>query len=94
MKICGRLLDFPSVIKRREVFTPKRLPASKHGVKSAGITNQEAEMIGGFVISDIVFGCDNPTYNPSPVQELSLLNQFSGITTLQSLVLEKQCKGA
>ena len=49
---------------------------------------------GGFVISDIVFGCDDPTYNPSPVRELSLLTQFSGITTLQSLVLEKQCKGA
>ena len=28
---------------------------------------------GGFVISDIVFGCDDPTYNPSPVWELSLL---------------------
>ena len=49
---------------------------------------------GGFVISDIVFGCDDPTYNPSPVRELSLLTQFSGITTLQSLVSEKQCKGA
>ena len=49
---------------------------------------------GGFIISDIVFGCDNPTYNPSPVRELSLLTQFSGITTLQSLVSEKQCKGA
>ena len=49
---------------------------------------------GGFVISDIVFGCDDPIYNPSPVQELSLLNQFSSFTTLQSLVLEKQFKGA
>ena len=49
---------------------------------------------GGFVISDKVFGCDNPTYNPSPVRELSLLTEFSGITTLQSLVLEKQWKGA
>ena len=48
----------------------------------------------GFVISDKVFGCDDPTYNPSPVRELSLLTQFSGITTLQSLVLEKQCKEA
>ena len=26
----------------------------------------------GFVISDIVFGCDDPIYNPSPVEELSL----------------------
>ena len=49
---------------------------------------------GGFVISDKVFGCDDPTYNRSPVQELSLLTQFLGITTLQSLVLEKQCKRA
>ena len=37
---------------------------------------------------------DDPTYNPSPVQELSLLTQFSSITTLQSLVSEKQCKAA
>ena len=49
---------------------------------------------GGFVISDIVFGCEDPRYNPSPVRELSLLTEFSGFTTLQSLVLEKQCKGA
>ena len=49
---------------------------------------------GGFVISDIIFGCDDPTYNPSTVQELSLLTQYSGIATLQSLVLEEQCKGA
>ena len=34
------------------------------------------------------------TYNPSPVRELSLLTQFSGFTTLQSLVLEKHFKGA
>ena len=49
---------------------------------------------GGFVISNIVFGCDDPTYNPNPIRELSLLTQFSGITTLEALVLEKQCKGA
>ena len=49
---------------------------------------------GSFVISDKVFGCDDPTDNPSPVRELILLTQFSGITTLQSLVSEKQCKGA
>ena len=30
---------------------------------------------------------------PHTVQEFSLLTQFSGITTLQSLVSEKQCKG-
>ena len=46
----------------------------------------------GFVISGIVFLYDDPMYNPNPVQELSLLTQFSGITTLQSLFLEKQCK--
>ena len=49
---------------------------------------------GGFVISDIIFGCDDPTNNPSPVRELSMLTQFSGFTSLQSLVLEKHCKGA
>ena len=37
---------------------------------------------GGFVISDIVFGWDTPTYNPSLVWELSLLTQFSGFTNL------------
>ena len=47
----------------------------------------------GFVISDKVFGCDDPTYKPSPVEQLGLLIQFSGIATLQSLVLEKQWKG-
>ena len=36
----------------------------------------------GFVISDIVFGCENPPSNPSPVRDLSLLIQFSSITTL------------
>ena len=46
----------------------------------------------GFIILDIVFGCDNYTYNPSPVPELSLLIQFSVFTTLQSLISEKQCK--
>ena len=45
---------------------------------------------GGLVILDIVFECDNPTYNSSPVRELNV----SDITTLQSLVLEKQCKRA
>ena len=51
-------------------------------------------LLGGFVISDIVFGCDDPTYNPSPVRKMSLLTQFSGITSLQSLVLETQYNGA
>ena len=47
---------------------------------------------GGLVISDIVFGCHDLTYNPSLVQELSLLTQVSSITTLQSFVSEKKCK--
>ena len=47
---------------------------------------------GGFVISDIDFGCDSPTRNLSPVRELNLLIQFSGITILQCLVSEKQWK--
>ena len=45
-------------------------------------------MQGGFANSDTVFGCDNLTHNPSSVQILSLVTQFSGLTTLQSLVLE------
>ena len=47
-----------------------------------------------FVILGIGFGFDDLTFNPSPAQELSFLTQFSGITILQSLVLEKQYKGA
>ena len=35
---------------------------------------------GDFVNLDSVFGYDNPTQNPSPVQELSLLTQCSGFT--------------
>ena len=47
---------------------------------------------GVFIISDTVFGYDNPTYNPSGVRELPLLT-FVRFTFLHSLVLEKQCKG-
>ena len=36
-----------------------------------------------------VYWCDDPTYNPSRVQEMSLLSQFLGITILQSLASEK-----
>ena len=39
----------------------------------------------GFVTSEIVFGCDISTYNPIPVQELSLLSRNSGI--LQPCIL-------
>ena len=39
-------------------------------------------MQGGFVNSDIVFGCDDSTHNPSSVWMLSLFTQFSGLTTL------------
>lgn len=49
---------------------------------------------GFSVMSDIAFEFDNPTYNPSVIQKLSLLTQFLGIATLQSLVLDKKCKGA
>ena len=50
-------------------------------------------MQGGFVNSDIAFGCDDPTHNPSSVQILSLLTQFSGLTTLQSLVVREALQG-
>ena len=50
-------------------------------------------MQGGFVNSDIFFGCDDPTHNPSSVQILSLLTQFSGLTTLQSLVSGEALQG-
>ena len=50
-------------------------------------------MQGGFVNSDIVFGCDDPTHSPNSVQILSLLTQFSVLTTLQSLVLGETLQG-
>ena len=46
----------------------------------------------GFVISDVVFGHENLTYNPNPAQELNLFIEFSGFTTLQSLVSKKQSR--
>ena len=51
-------------------------------------------MQGGFVNSDIGLGCDYPTYNPSSVQILSLLTQFSGLITMQSLVSGEALQGA
>ena len=51
-------------------------------------------VLQGFVISDIVFWCDHPTDNPSPLTVCQLIlltdfvNEFSGITTLQSVVSE------
>ena len=47
-------------------------------------------MQGGFVNSDIVFGSDDPTHNPSSVRILSPLTQFPGLTTLRSLVSGEQ----
>ena len=42
----------------------------------------------------VVFEFDDPTHNPSSVRILSLLIQFSGLTTLQSLVLGEAWLGA
>ena len=33
----------------------------------------------GFVISELVFGSDNPTHNPSAVLELSLLTKIQAL---------------
>ena len=41
---------------------------------------------GTFVISDIVFGYDHPTYSPFSIQELSVLTQFCGNTTLPAVL--------
>ena len=41
---------------------------------------------GTFVISDIVFGYDHPTYSPFSIRKLSVLTQFSGITTLPAVL--------
>ena len=49
----------------------------------------------GIVISDIVFGCGDPKYNPSPETRIEFANKIcSGFATLQFFVSEKQCKGA
>ena len=52
-------------------------------------------VLQGFVISHIVFGYEDPTYNPKSYAVIEFFfTQFSGIKTVQSLILEKQCKGA
>ena len=82
-----------STILHTSCFTEK-FECSLESARKKKFDNIFFFLQGGFVISDKVFGCDDPTYNPSPVRELSLLTQFSGFTTLQSLVSEKHCKGA
>ena len=78
----------PTIIHHTSFFT------AKFKFFSGSTINFDGFVMGFCVILDIVFGCDNATYNPSPVWELSLLTQFAGITTLESLVLKKQYKGA
>ena len=48
----------------------------------------------GFINSDIAFGCEDPTNNPSSIWISSLPNQFSGLTTLQSLVSGEALQGS
>ena len=43
-------------------------------------------MHGGFVISDIVFGCDKSICNPSSVWILGMLTEISSLTALWLLV--------
>ena len=81
-----------TILHHTSFFTEKF--KSSPGSTKKNLTFFYFSLQGGFVISDTVFGCDNPTYNPSPVQELSFITQFSGFTTLQSFVSEKHCKGA
>ena len=69
-KIMSAILHHTSFFYSKDEVFPQDLP------------NIFMVLQGGFVISDKVFGCDNPVHNPSPVQELSLLTQFSGIATL------------
>ena len=83
-----------SAILHHTSFFTEKFECSPKSTKKKNFDSFFFFLQGGFVISDIVFGCDDPTYNPSPVRELSLLTQFSGFTTLQSLVSEKHCKGA
>ena len=77
----------PKMLRHISFFT------AKFKFFSQDLSNIFMVLQGGFVISDKVFGCDDPTYNRSPVWELSLLTQFSGITTLQSLVLGSNARG-
>ena len=35
--------------------------------------NKKIVLEAGLIISSLIFGCDDPKYNPSPVKESSLL---------------------
>ena len=50
-------------------------------------------MLGGFVNSDIVFECEDPSNKPSSVWILSLVTQFSVLTILQSLISREALQG-
>ena len=72
-KIMSTILHHTSFFNAKFKFFPQDLP------------NIFLVLQGVFVISDNAFGCDEPTYNTSPVWKLSLLTQFSGFTTLHLL---------
>ena len=72
-KIMSTILHHTSFFNAKFKFFPQDLP------------NIFLVLEGVFVISDNAFGCDEPTYNTSPVWKLSLLTQFSGFTTLHLL---------
>ena len=72
-KIMSTILHYTSFFNAKFKFFPQDLP------------NIFLVLQGVFVISDNAFGCDEPTYNTSPVWKLSLLTQFSGFTTLHLL---------
>ena len=74
-KIMSTILHYTSFFNAKFKFFPQDLP------------NIFLVLQGVFVISDNAFGCDEPTYNTSPVWKLSLLTQFSGFTTLHLLFI-------
>ena len=74
-KIMSTILHHTSFFNAKFKFFPQDLP------------NIFLVLQGVFVISDNAFGCDEPTYNTSPVWKLSLLTQFSGFTTLHLLFI-------
>ena len=61
-------------------------------VNHSGCLNKKT-LQGDFVNLVIVFGCDNPSNNPSIVQKLSWLTQFSGLKTLSFLVTKEALQG-
>ena len=63
-------LAMPAKLHHTSFFTPKFKCSPRSTKTFHGFAR-------GIIISDIVFGCDDPKYNPSPERELNLLTKYA-----------------